>query len=164
MGKIQKMPQNFSEDAGQNLQVMHSTLYNHQNWPKSSSGKVLISVTMRMIAIDQLILLLSIPKMQNLARKGKVFEVERVLIIISNDFKHIEKRKGCLRVVYISRSQMFQKMGMKGRPPSIWGPPRTSENDIVRGPIDHSCLISSSVKFFWSEVVSMIAIVVPWLP
>jgi len=53
------------------------------------------------------------------AQRQRVFEVERVLIIISNDFKHIEKRMGCLRVVYISRSQMFQKMGMKGRPPSI---------------------------------------------
>jgi len=54
-----------------------------------------------------------------LARKGSFFEVERVLIIISSGFKHIEKKMGCLRVVYISRSQIFQKMGMKGRPPSI---------------------------------------------
>jgi hypothetical protein len=47
------------------------------------------------------------------------FEVGRVLIIISCGLKPIEKRKGCLQVVYTSISQMFQKMGMKGRPPSI---------------------------------------------
>jgi hypothetical protein len=47
------------------------------------------------------------------------FEPESILIIISCGFKHIEKRKGCLQVVYTSISQMFQKMGMKGRPPSI---------------------------------------------
>jgi hypothetical protein len=42
--------------------------------------------------IDQLILLLSIPKMQNLERKGWEFEAGRVLIIISYGLMNIEKR------------------------------------------------------------------------
>jgi len=62
------MSQNFSEDVDQNLQVIHSALYNPPNRPKSSSGKVLIPYFIRTIikfswvvaVIDQLILLLSI--------------------------------------------------------------------------------------------------------
>jgi hypothetical protein len=84
------MPQNFSEDADQNLQVIHSTLYNHPNWPKSSSGKVLIPATIRMIIkfscavpdTDQSILLRSIPQMWNLERNISEFEPESILIII----------------------------------------------------------------------------------
>ena len=53
--------------------------------------------------IDQLILLLSIPKIQNLARKGMEFEPKRVLIIISHRLKHIEKRAGGLQVVYTGK-------------------------------------------------------------
>jgi hypothetical protein len=45
-------------------------------------------------AIDQLILLLSIPKMQNLARKGSGFEPESILIIISFGLMHGGKRRG----------------------------------------------------------------------
>ena len=105
------MPQNVSVDAGQNLRVIHSSLYNLPNWPKSSSSKVHIPYLIRMIikfscvvaAIDQKILLLSIPEMQNLARKGAEFEPRRVLIIISHRLKHIEKRAGGLQVVYTGK-------------------------------------------------------------
>jgi hypothetical protein len=59
--------------------------------PKSSSGKVHIPATIRMIIkfscalpdIDQLVFLLSIPKMQNLERNIMEFELENILIIIS---------------------------------------------------------------------------------
>jgi prolyl oligopeptidase PreP (S9A serine peptidase family) len=37
------------ENAGQNLQVIHSQLYNPPNRPKFSSGKVLIPYVIRMI-------------------------------------------------------------------------------------------------------------------
>jgi len=43
------MSQNFSADGGQSLKVIHVILYNNHKEPKSPSGKVLISVTMRMI-------------------------------------------------------------------------------------------------------------------
>ena len=43
-------------------------------------------------AIDQKILLLSIPQIWNLARKGSEFEAGRVLIIISYGLMNIEKR------------------------------------------------------------------------
>jgi len=36
--------------------------------------------------------MLSIPKMQNLARKGWEFEPECMLIIISRDLKNLEKK------------------------------------------------------------------------
>ena len=100
------MPQNFSADAGQNLQVIHSTLYNHPNLPKSSSSKVHIPYLIRMVIkfscavpdIDQSVLLLSIPEMQNLARNISGFGSERSLIIISYCFKHIKKRGDGLQV------------------------------------------------------------------
>ena len=50
--------------------------------------------------IDQLILLLSILKMQNLARKGSGFELRRVLIIISCGLMNIEKREDGLQVTH----------------------------------------------------------------
>jgi hypothetical protein len=40
-----------------------------------------------------------------------VFEVERILIIISCGFKHIEKRGDGLQVVYTSRYLISQKRG-----------------------------------------------------
>ena len=52
-------------------------------------------------AIDQLILLLSIPKMQNLARKGWEFEPGSILIIISRGLKDIEKSGDGLQVTHI---------------------------------------------------------------
>ena len=48
--------------------------------------------------IDQLILLLSIPKVQNLGRNIMGFEMESILIIISYSLKHIEKRGDELQV------------------------------------------------------------------
>jgi len=42
-------------------------------------------------AIDQSILLLSIPKMQNLARKGMIIEPESLLIIMFCGLIHVEK-------------------------------------------------------------------------
>jgi len=82
-------------------------------WPKPSSGKVLIPYLIRMIikfswavaAIDQLILLLSILEMQNLARKGLGFGSESILIIISCSSKHIEKREDELQVTHTNRSR-----------------------------------------------------------
>jgi len=105
---LMKMSQNFPEDAGQNLQVMILPYTIFQNWPKSSSGKVLIPYVIRMTIkfscavpdIDQLILLLSIPKMQNLARKRSGFEPESILIIISCGLMHIEKRGNGLQVTH----------------------------------------------------------------
>jgi len=86
------MSQNFSENAGQNLQVIHSILYKPSKRPKSSSGKVLIPYLIRMVikfswvvaAIDQLILLLSIPQMWNLERTIMEFGTKSILIIISS--------------------------------------------------------------------------------
>jgi hypothetical protein len=49
---------------------------------------------------DQLVLLLSIPKMQNLERNISGFEPESILIIISSGLTDIEKREGGLQVVY----------------------------------------------------------------
>ena len=81
--------------------VIHSYLYKPPNRPRSPSGKVHIPVTMRMIIkfscavpdIDQLILLLLIPRMWNLARNIAGFEPESVLIIISWGLMVIEKGK-----------------------------------------------------------------------
>jgi hypothetical protein len=52
-------------------------------------------------AIDQSILLLSIPEMQNLERNIMEFEPESILIIISCGLKHIEKRVDVLQVAHI---------------------------------------------------------------
>ena len=76
------MSQNFSADGGQSLQVIHVILYNNHKEPKSSSVKVLIPATIRsaikfswvVADIGQSNLLLSIPQMWNLERKGSVFE------------------------------------------------------------------------------------------
>ena len=46
---LMKMPQNFPEDAGQNLQVIHIILYNTQKEPKFPSGKVLVPYLIRII-------------------------------------------------------------------------------------------------------------------
>ena len=67
--------------------------------PKSSSGKVHIPATIRMIIkfscavpdIDQLVFLLSIPKMQNLERNMMGFDPGKVLIKMSLHSKHVEK-------------------------------------------------------------------------
>jgi len=71
--QLGKRLQNFFAGSGQNLQVIHRSLCNPFEWPKSSSARELIPATIRMVAdMDQLILLLSIPKMQNL---DKLFSV-----------------------------------------------------------------------------------------
>jgi len=85
------MSQNFSADGGQSLQVIHVILYNNHKEPKSSSVKVLIPATIRsaikfswvVADIGQSNLLLSIPQMWNMERKGAEFEPESILIIIS---------------------------------------------------------------------------------
>ena len=61
-------------------------------------------------AIGQSNLLLSIPQMWNLVRKGWVFEPESILIIISCGLVDIEKREAGLQVVCTSIYQMFQKV------------------------------------------------------
>ena len=69
--------------------------------PKSSSGKVHISATTRMIIkfscavpdIDQLVFVLSIPKMWNLERNIMEFEQRSVLIIISCYYRGYRKRE-----------------------------------------------------------------------
>jgi len=52
-------------------------------------------------AIDQKILLLSIPRMWNLERNILGFEPESILIIISCSLKHIEKRGNEIQVIHI---------------------------------------------------------------
>jgi hypothetical protein len=111
---IGKMPQNFCEEKRTLHVPSYTTILNR---PKSSSGKVLIPYLIRMVIkfscavpdIDQKILPLSIPNMWNLARKGRGFGLESILIIISCGFMHIEKRGGGLQVVYTSRYHMSQK-------------------------------------------------------
>ena len=54
-------------------------------------------------AIDQSILLLSIPQMWNLERNIPGYGPKSILIIISHRLKHIEKRAGGLQVVYTGK-------------------------------------------------------------
>jgi len=89
----------------------YTTFLSLSKRPKSSSGKVHIPATIRMIIkfscavpdIDQLVFLLSIPKMWNLERNIWGFGSESILIIISCSSKHIEKRWDGLQVIHIAR-------------------------------------------------------------
>jgi hypothetical protein len=54
---------------------------------------VSISLEVAPLAIDQLVSMLSIPKIQNLARNIREFEPESVLIIISCRFSISKKRE-----------------------------------------------------------------------
>ena len=75
-------------DVAKNVRVIHSALYNLLKWSKSAFGKVVIPVTIRMIiklscvvaAIDQLVLVLSISKIQNLGRNIRVLHSRRYFI------------------------------------------------------------------------------------
>jgi len=59
--------------------------------------------------IGQSNLLLSIPQMWNMERKGAEFEPESILIIISCSLMYIEKGKNGSQVVCTFRYQMFEK-------------------------------------------------------
>jgi hypothetical protein len=93
----------------------YTTFLSLSKRPKSSSGKVHIPATIRMIIkfscalpdIDQLVFLLSIPKMQNLERNISKFEPESVLIIISCGLKPIEKRGNGLQVIHIANRASY---------------------------------------------------------